>query len=460
MIWLILLLALILRLINIDQSLWLDEATQAILSSKSLEYIWFQRGGDFHPPLSYLLTHFWLMGGTSEIWLRLLPLMFGVGTVLGVYKIGEKLINKKFGLLSALIFSIAPFHIYYSQELRMYSMATFFATWSMYFLLTRQSAWYVVNSLSLLFTHYLGFFIIIAQFLYIALTQKSNIKWFLKNLCVTLVFWGLWLPQFLVQLRSGVNIDQYLPGWRELLSLSLIKSIPLTFIKFSIGRIGFENQIIYGVVAIITALIIGTVLVWGVKKAKNESRMLIFWLLVPIILALVISIRVPLFQPFRLLVVLPAFYILIALGIWYLGKWKNVGLGLIITISLSSLIVFNLNSKFWREDWRGAISAINQKINDESAMVFAWPIPFPPYDWYGGKKGLGMVSKFPGEEENIKNNIEKIKDKKDIYLFEYLQALSDPNKNIQKWLMGNGYQLKDTGNFNGVGLIYHYQTLK
>src|SRR3989338_9591207 len=165
MIWLILFLALILRLINIDQSLWLDEATQAILSSKSLEYIWFQRGGDFHPPLSYILTHLWLLGGTGEVWLRLLPILFGVGAVFGVYKIGEKLISKKFGLLAALLFSIAPFHIYYSQELRMYSMTTFFATWSMFFLLRARAVGYTVSTIWLLLSHYMGFFVVIAQLL-------------------------------------------------------------------------------------------------------------------------------------------------------------------------------------------------------------------------------------------------------------------------------------------------------
>lgn len=457
MIFLILILAFILRLININQSFWLDEATQAILSSKSIEYIWFERGGDFHPPLSYLLTHFWLMGGTNEIWLRLLPILFGVGTVFGIYKLGGKLVDKRFGLLSALLFSLAPFHIYYSQELRMYSMATFFATWSMYFLLTRHSIGYIGASLALLLTHYLGFFVIFAQLLYIVFVQKNITKWYLKNLGVTLALWGLWLPQFLIQLRSGVNIDQYLPGWRELLSLSLVKSIPLTFIKFSIGRIDFDNKIVYGLVALVVVLCIGTLMVWGIRKAREETRLLIFWLLVPIILALMISIKIPLFQPFRLLVILPAFYLLVALGIWYLGRWKNLSISLVILISLGGLLLFNLNPRYWREDWRGATNFINQKVDSNSAVVFAWPVPFPPYEWYKGREGIGAVKSFPASELEVKNNMGKLNDKENIYLFEYLQALSDPSRNIQKWLGENGYQLKDTSNFNGVGFIYHYQ---
>ena len=81
MIWLIVILGLILRLIAIDQSFWLDEATQAILSSKTVGFILFNRTADFHPPLFYLLSHIWININTSDIWLRLLPLTFGVGSI-------------------------------------------------------------------------------------------------------------------------------------------------------------------------------------------------------------------------------------------------------------------------------------------------------------------------------------------------------------------------------------------
>src|SRR3989344_8831102 len=88
---LILLLGLGLRLINLNQSFWLDEASQAQLSSLSLSQIWFSRPADFHPPLFYFLAHFWLQIGRSETWLRLLPVLFGVLTIYVIYILGKKL---------------------------------------------------------------------------------------------------------------------------------------------------------------------------------------------------------------------------------------------------------------------------------------------------------------------------------------------------------------------------------
>ena len=52
----ILFLALILRLVNLDQSFWLDEAAQVIESSRPLNQQ-FNLAADFHPPLYHLFLH-------------------------------------------------------------------------------------------------------------------------------------------------------------------------------------------------------------------------------------------------------------------------------------------------------------------------------------------------------------------------------------------------------------------
>ena len=57
---LILILATVLRLLFSNQSFWLDEGAQMIMSAKSLVFQWFGRSADFHPPLFYFLIHFWL----------------------------------------------------------------------------------------------------------------------------------------------------------------------------------------------------------------------------------------------------------------------------------------------------------------------------------------------------------------------------------------------------------------
>jgi len=126
----------ILRIINLNQSLWLDEAVQAITAQNSFSYIFQEITGDFHPPFFHFLMHFWVrIFGLSEVSLRLPSVLFGVGTIYFLYKIAVYIHLKNVAILAAIFLATAPFHIYYSQEARMYSLAAFLTTGSFYFFL-------------------------------------------------------------------------------------------------------------------------------------------------------------------------------------------------------------------------------------------------------------------------------------------------------------------------------------
>lgn len=435
MIYLILILGFVVRLVNINQSLWLDEASQVLMSQKSIYSILFERVGDFHPPLSYLIFHYWLMLGQSEIWLRLLPIIFGVATIFVVYKLCQKLFNEKLALISALFLSLAPYHVYYSQEIRMYSITTFFASLSMYYLITKKCFGYVVVTSALIYTHYMGFFLLAAQVFY-----KRD--WRLLGI-ISLTFLP-WLPFLYEQLQNGVKASEYLPGWEKLLSVEPIKAVPLTFIKFSIGRINFEPQILYLGISVVVLAFLGFLIFRAIKLEK--SRLPLFWLFVPIVLAWLISFILPMNQPFRLLFTLPAFCMLLSIGVGELGKFWRLGLCGVLVISIAGLLIYWINPKFQREDWRTATKEVPNG-------VFAWPLPFDPYTWYGGQ-GVGLLKHLPARENEIEDSIKNLGT--EVYLFEYLQDLSDPGRLTQKKLIENGYKLEKTLNYNGVGFVYKF----
>ena len=108
MIWFILFLAAALRFIALDQSFWLDEAIGAI-AARDYSYVGIVTDflkSDNHSPLYYLALKAWAsIFGFSEISLRSLSVVFGVGTVYLAFLIAKKLIKKKtdfFPLFSAL----------------------------------------------------------------------------------------------------------------------------------------------------------------------------------------------------------------------------------------------------------------------------------------------------------------------------------------------------------------------
>jgi len=71
------------------------------------------------------LMHFWIRLGTSELWLRLPSAIFGMATVVILFKIGEKLGGWRTGVIAALLAATSPFNIYHSQEVRFYSLFIF-----------------------------------------------------------------------------------------------------------------------------------------------------------------------------------------------------------------------------------------------------------------------------------------------------------------------------------------------
>src|SRR3989344_9235935 len=136
MIVLILTAGLILRFLKLNQSLWLDEAINVtFVKSLNLKSLIFEYSiGDFHPPLYHILLRGWvLLFGTSEIAVRLPSVFLGLATVYVVYLVAKKMFDNKTALVSATLIATSPLHVYYSQEARMYMLAAFFASLSVYF---------------------------------------------------------------------------------------------------------------------------------------------------------------------------------------------------------------------------------------------------------------------------------------------------------------------------------------
>ena len=65
--------SLIVRLVSANQSFWLDEGVSISFARLPLGSLFTSIANDFHPPLYYLLLHFWLpIAGRAE-WLIRLP---------------------------------------------------------------------------------------------------------------------------------------------------------------------------------------------------------------------------------------------------------------------------------------------------------------------------------------------------------------------------------------------------
>lgn len=452
----ILILALFLRLINLNQSLWLDEAVQAITSQGSFFGIFQELRGDFHPPLYHLLMWGWIhLFGSSEVILRLPSVIFGVATVGVVYLLAKKFLSEKLSITAVLLMATAPFHIYYSQEARNYALTTLLASLSMYyFIKDRQrkvSLVYLLSTTLLLYTNYFGLFILLAQAL-IALIQRRRKQLWLMFYCFLLFVPNLILLR--TQLLTGIQATTSLPEWGRLVNVNFLKALPLTFIKFSIGRITVFNKKVYALIAGILFIIYGAIIT---RELVNKKKPLILfsWLVIPIICAWLISFFIPNYQPFRLLLVLPAFYLLLVLGIsrTKITMYQNIAIAWILLVNLISVSVYYINPYFHREDWRGLVQYIEAQP-EEPVAILPSSTSYWTYQYYSKGKAP-LVSLSEGFQTVQEEDLEiKLADysEENIYYIRYLVPMFDPQEETVSWLNQNGFVKIKEISFNQIPL--------
>ena len=208
---LILLLALGVRLWRLDaQSLWYDEGWSIHLATEPLSLALEQIAspGHTHPPGYYLLLMAWVRLLGDGIWAaRALSALLGTLTVWAIYRAGARLFGRITGLLAALLLAIAPGHIVYSQEMRMYALLLCCLT----LLLERTydaavhgeewppTAWglFALLEIVALYTHYLAFLALLGMALWLGAhlirqarrdTARPLIAWLLSQGAVLLAF--------------------------------------------------------------------------------------------------------------------------------------------------------------------------------------------------------------------------------------------------------------------------------
>ncbi len=131
----------ILRMLQIgSKGLWLDEAFSVWLGWQPVpEMLAWLLHVDQHPPLYYALLHFWMGLGDDAATVRAFSAFTGTLTIPAIYLLGRRLAGRNVGLLAALLLALAPFHVRFAQETRMYTLLTLNATlavWALVRLLT------------------------------------------------------------------------------------------------------------------------------------------------------------------------------------------------------------------------------------------------------------------------------------------------------------------------------------
>lgn len=469
MIWLILILGLVLRLIAINQSFWLDEAIN-VLAAKDhslWEMVTRYVQADFHPPGYFVILWLWSkLFGYSEIAARIPSVIFAVSSVYLVYFLVKRISSQRFALVTSLILAINPLHIYYSQEARMYMFAIFAVVLNYYFFVNllqgkRSFLGLLLSNILVFGSDYLAYFTFPAQFITLLLLKsKTNIKKWLVSLIPSVILLSFWLPYFIKQINIGLNTASNIPGWKEVVGSTGLKPLLLTYVKFIIGRISYPDKIVYYSLFLPIGTLFLFLLIRGITKASLlEKKVFLSWLFIPIILGLGVSFVIPIFSYFRILFVLPAFIYFVTVGVLTLDKQLvKLLLAIVITVELFCSFIYLFNPNFHRENWRGLVDFLQQQPRS-SKIIFESTGGFAPFDYYAnGTEGFQAgLNKIPASTKEDVSDLSGLKNNNAVYLIDYLVEITDPNRLVAQQLARLGFIQKGIYNFTGVGFVYKYE---
>jgi mannosyltransferase len=207
------LLALLLRLPGLDDSLYGDELfTYEIAMRPGFGDMLHGVTGplEISPPLYFCLAWICAKVGDPHTWIRMPALVAGVALVPAVYTLGARTVGRTAALIGAALLALSPFAIFYSTEARAYTLATLFVVLAAIALLAaaerggwKRWALFSLAACAALYSHYTAAFPLAAEVAWAAWAHRER----LRDLALASVAVGVglvpWLPSFLDDRTAG-----------------------------------------------------------------------------------------------------------------------------------------------------------------------------------------------------------------------------------------------------------------
>jgi mannosyltransferase len=396
--------ALGLRLFHLgERVVWFDEANSLLVARAMPAEIVGAARDDVHSALYYLILHVWQSAVTGETGARMLSVLAAVAAVTAVYFLGSQLAGRSAGLLSAGLLALSPLHVWYSQEIRMYSVQTLLICLSFLSLLKslregRGISWigYVLCTALALYVQYTSIFAVLAQNVFAAFYYRKNRRtfrhWLLSQCAVALLF-APCLPLLLWQTTRVTG-----RSWIQPLELrQLVGFISL----FSGAYLGDARSRVLSVLVTIVAL--GTAVTVLCRKRENRETacLLILWFSLPIFLLLVLSLQQNLFLPRTLVYTTPALALLIGCALARAENGIECLASTLMVVALVSANFFALRNYYasenpWvKSDLREGAHEVAGNFHAGDVIVHSSQFTYRPFQYYLGDRVLQGVVRQP-----------------------------------------------------------------
>ena len=412
----------------------LDEPYSVFFAQMNIgELIKAMREGN-NPPFYEIMLHFWMrIAGSSAFSVRFPSLVFSVINVWFVYRIAMRFLNTRTAVVATLLISFSANHLYFSHEARVYALFMMLTTMSFYYFFLVLDNKTTIKNLIFLFliytvlaySHYFAILIILLQGTIVlsmqSVTKKTIIRYlvivaalilaYLPNIPVLYsrafdsVVRGTWVPpadnlgpMFYV-LKVFSNNDRlcmlicliilWTATWkfvrnedqnRVLKNVVLFLIIPVYFlVSYSIY---FDIPFLWHLTSLkpfiyFFSLSILAYFIYTCFRNRTHIRVpvvLSAWFIIPFCLLFTVSFFVPVFINRYMLIVLPAFFLVLTISIDYLftEKWPFQFVSALVIICFAA--TFNPNEHNNR--YSDKIAANVSEIKNPGSKIIISPFSY------------------------------------------------------------------------------------
>jgi 4-amino-4-deoxy-L-arabinose transferase-like glycosyltransferase len=431
------------------ESLWYDESVSVFLARQSIPGLVAHTAGDIHPPGYYALLHLWQLitrpqlGHGLEFLFAWPSLWFGVVIVALLYAIARRLFGVPVALVAAWLAAVNPFQIWYSQEVRMYTLGAALGLLCLWALLQvaqerRRIIWlavYVVAAaLGLYSLYYFAFLLVGLNLIALPLLaaggkSESRVRrlgaWLLAQVGV-LVLYAPWLP---VLWRQAT--EPPVPPWRVPWTnpQAVLASVAETLGALLVGESPPGG--VYWPWALLSAAILVLFLVGAGRGSTTPSRKLgaswkveisprahtsivVAYVFAPITLLYLITLFVtPIYHVRYVFLYAGPFLIAAAGAVLVVGRARRtLGAALMVVLLVVSglgLVEYWTNPRYRADDHRQAIAALAQAWRPGDAILAnaGWPYTLLESYWPAALESWGGAAPPAlGEPVRLDNSVQ------------------------------------------------------
>jgi len=375
-----------------SQSLWHDEAVTAGLAAASLPGLMAEiltREGNM--ALYYLLINLWTTLGNSEWMLRFPSALLSAATVPLLYALAARLFGTSTALFATALFAVHPNALAYAQEARSYSLFVLLVVTS-WFMLVRvmerptiwNSAALVLATAASVYAHLFGLLSIAAQAVGVLALLRQPLP--LRRLLFCASALGILIAPAVWYVVAR-DVGQL--SWVPPLSIDKVMKVGTFVLGAAGGRYKHWSGIVTVVLTALPLMLSGGELIrrWPWREASARGYVLAWaGLLVPMTVAVVVSLVNPVLVMHYLLECVPFAVVLIAAGTLRVRPGSlAVGLG----AALIGMSLFGDGYYFAhigkKEDWRSAIRHILSEARPSDVVLGLPAGSLFSYTYYEGR---------------------------------------------------------------------------